>query len=152
MLDENVMIWAMAGGHVENYQRVDDDDEGAFELVSAIWSKGHRIAMSEELRSKCHHHGIRLQQSGVSVTVPMLKFITVGVWFPHLAEYVTEPPEAGQLDAFPWKDRYLAHLALATGAALVTEDGGVHDAAAEGNLGFEVLRIREAIERARTSA
>ncbi len=66
--------------------------------------------------------------------------------------FIPSPPSVDLPDAFPMKDVYLAHLALASGAALVTEDEGIHDAAGDASLGFEVLRIAEALERARQPA
>ncbi len=55
-------------------------------------------------------------------------------------------------DTFPAKDRYLAYLAVAADAVLVTEDEGVLASAEGGRLGFEAVTIAEALASARTRA
>jgi hypothetical protein len=65
---------------------------------------------------------------------------------------ISHPTSVILPDSFPSKDCYLAYLALASGAALVTEDDGIHTSAATGALGFEVLHIAEALDRARLPA
>ena len=155
LLDENVLIMAMARGRVESPSgrlvRVNDDDRGAFALVNAIVENGHWFAMSAELLEKYQAHRSRLQSAGIGASPsPMDR-----IWEMILqgrVEILWEPPLALFPDSFPTKDRYLAHLALATGAALVTEDSGVLDAAKDGNLGFEILTIDQALERARERA
>ena len=155
MLDENVLMLAMAGGRVEyaggRYERVDTDDQGALELVNAIEGNGRRIALSAELWRRYMSHRAMLWRSGVEVSPAPITIIEELLRRNRVA-MEAEPPAAVLAGPFPEDDRYLAHLALATGAALVTEDGGVHEAAAGGNLGFDVLDIAGAIERARETA
>lgn len=154
LLDENVLIMAMARGRVESPSgrlvRVDDDDRGAFALVNAIVENGHRVAMSAELLGKYTTYRSRLQSAGIAASPNPLDRI----WEMTLqgrVEIVWEPPQAPLPETFPAKDRYLAHLALAASAVLVTEDEGVLAAAGE-SLGFEAVTITEALERARNRA
>lgn len=63
-----------------------------------------------------------------------------------------DPPETPLPPNFPDGDRYLAYLAVAAGATLVTEDEGALAAAASGDWGFEAIKIAEALQRARLRA
>ena len=71
-----------------------------------------------------------------------------GLWGKNRIEFSPSPPPVALPGSFPSKDLYLAYLSLAKGAALVTTDGGIQ-AAADTALGFEVLSIADALERAR---
>ena len=64
-------------------------------------------------------------------------------------QFVPNPPEILLPDSFPDDDRYLAYLAVAADAVLVTEDPGVLEAAEGRVLGFEAVTIGEALVRAR---
>ena len=149
--DDNVLIQAIARGRVEyqngRYVRVGDEDQSAFELLVSIMQNEHRLAVSTELWERYARHRARLQDSGIGsnphpVDVIAQSWVDRVRFFPH-------PPEIQLPDAFPEDDRYLAYLAAATGAVLVTEDAGVLDAAAGGALGFEAVTIGEALVRAR---
>ena len=151
MWDDNVLIGAIARGKVDyrngRYVRVGDEDQSAFELLVSIMQNGHRLAMSTELWERYERHRARLQDSGIGsnphpVDVIAQSWVNRVSFFPY-------PPEISLPDSFPHKDRYLAYLALAADAVLVTEDAGVLEAAAARALGFEAVTIGEALVRAR---
>ena len=154
LLDENVVLWVMTLSRVEyqggRYMRVGEPYLDAYDLFAQIVGKGHGIALSPELSGRYIRHRAILTRSGLTLAVDPMERIgrlqSVGrVRFEAV-------PAASLPDNFPEDDRYLAHLALASGAVLVTEDEGIHDTAANASLGFEVLHIAEALERARLPA
>jgi predicted nucleic acid-binding protein len=154
VLDDNVLIRAIARGEVEyrngRYVRVGDEDLSAIELLVAITQNRHRLAVSTELWERYGRHRARLQDSGIGSHPHPMNVISQQ-WVTSV-EFIPHPPQAPLLDSFPAKDRYLAHLALAAGAVLVTEDDGVLAASKGGGLGFEALRVSEALGRARNRA
>ena len=152
LLDENVILWAMALSRIDyqggRYVRIGESYLDAYDLLSQIVAKGHSIVLSPELSDRYVRHRAILTRSGLTFAVDPMERIgrlqSVGRVRFEIAPAVVSLP-----DDFPEDDRYLAYLALATGATLVTEDDGIHVAAAGGALAFEVLRIAEALERAR---
>ena len=154
MLDDNVLIRAITRGEVDyrngRYVRVGDEDRSAFELLVAIMENGHRLAMSTELWDRYERHRAMLQDSGIGSNPHPVDVIAQS-WVERV-RFTPHPPLVQLPDAFPGKDHYLAYLAAAAGATLVTEDGGVLAAAVGARLGFEVIRIDEALKRARNRA
>ena len=154
VLDDNVLIRAIARGEVEyrngRYVRVGDEDLSAIELLVAIMQNRHRLAVSTELWGRYARHRARLQESGIGSNPHPMDVISQQ-WVGSV-EFISHPPQAPLPDTFPNDDRYLAHLALAASAVLVTEDEGVLAAAAGGGLGFEAVRVGEALGRARNRA
>ena len=160
LLDENVLIRAIARGEVDyqsgRYVRVGDEDRSAFELLVAIMENRHGLAISAELWERYAQHRSRLQSSGIVLRTHTLWIVicpAVDTAGPRRNSLGTILLKRSLPDSFPTKDRYLAHLALATGAALVTEDSGVLAMRRRTeNLGFEILTIDQALERARERA
>lgn len=155
MLDENVLIRAIAQGEVDfssgRYARLGNYDRSASDLIAAILASGHRLAISAELWRRYNHHRERLQESGI-VSDPNPMNAVAQAWVTRV-RFIPHPPNVTLPDAFPGKDRYLAHLALEAGATLVTEDDGIRTAVADSSaLSFEVLHIADALERARQPA
>ena len=153
VLDDNVLIRAIARGEVEyrngRYVRVGDEDLSAIELLVAIMQNGHKLAVSTELWGRYARHRARLQESGIGSNPHPVDVISQQ-WVGSV-EFISHPSETPLPGAFPDDDSYLAHLALATGAVLVTEDDGVL-AAAGGEVGFEAVTIAEALGWARNRA
>ena len=151
VLDENVMIWATALSAVEygggRYQRVGGEYLSALRLLLLINANGHSLAFSSKLWGRCQRHSSMLGSSGIK-TVPRPLDVIVQMWHEERVVSVPHPPVV-TLPNFPPKDRYLAHLAIATQAMLVTEDEGVLAAAEGGALGFESATIADALQRAR---
>lgn len=154
MLDENVLIRAIARGKVEyrsaRFVRVGDEDWSASDLLVSIMRNGHGLAISAELWERYQRHRARLQESGISANPHPMDLIAQG-WAGRVRS-ISHPTSVTLPDSFPSKDRYLAHLALEAGAALVTEDEGIHTAAGGSALSFEVLHIADALEWARQPA
>lgn len=154
MLDENVLIRAIARDEVDfssgRYVRLGNPDRSALDLVAVIMANAHTLAISVELWRRYAHHREQLQESGI-VAAPNPLDVIAQAWVSRV-RFIPSPPSVDLPEIFPMKDVYLAYLALASGAALVTEDEGIHDAAGDPSLGFEVLRIAEALERARQPA
>ena len=154
VLDENILIRAIARDEVEfsggRYVRAGNPDRSALDLVAAIMGNAHRLAISVELWRRYAHHREQLQESGI-VSDPNPLDVIAQAWVSRV-RFIPNPPSVDLLDSFPRKDFYLARLALASGATLVTEDDGIHTAAAGGALGFAVLHIADALERARQPA
>lgn len=151
-LDENVLIWAIAGGGpVESvagrYTRVGDDYLNAGDLVKESLRNEHRLAMSLELWRNFSRHADAFDDREIDQEV--FAAITRAVWSPDIAVFAPNPPAVPLPDNFPDDDRYLAYLAVAANAIIVTEDAGVLAAAAGGALGFEAVSIADALSRAR---
>lgn len=152
LLDENVIVWVMALSRVDyqggRYVRVGEPYLDAYDLLAQIVAKGHSIALNPELSDRYVRHRAILTRSGLALAVDPMERIgrlqSVG-----RVRFESAPAVVSLPGGFPEDDRYLAYLALATGAALVTEDEGLQAAAAGDALGFEVLRIADALERAR---
>lgn len=155
LLDENVLVRAIALGSVDyqggRYVRTGNADGSALALLVEIDKNGHNLALSNELWGRYSAHRTRLQEGGFSVTPHPMDLIN-GLWGKNRIEFSPSPPTVELPGSFPSKDLYLAYLSLAKGAALVTGDGGIHAAAANTALGFEVLSISDALERARQPA
>ena len=149
--DDNVLIWAIAHGKVDyrsgRYVRVGDEDHSASELLVSIMQNGHKLAMSTELWERYERHRARLQDSGIGSN-PHPVDVIGQLWVDRVT-FIPRPPEILLPDSFPDDDRYLAYLAVAADAVLVTEDPGVLEAAAGRALGFEAVTIGEALVRAR---
>ena len=155
VLDENVLIMAIARGRVESrggrFERVGDDDRGALEMANAVVENGHRLAISAELVRKYIGHRAGLERAGITLSPHPLDQVWNMMRLDRV-DFVPYPPEIPLPDSFPEDDRYLAYLALAADAVLVTEDAGVLEAAAARALGFEAVTIGEALVRARVSS
>ena len=154
VLNENPIVWAMALSKVESsggrYVKVGDRFDDAYDLLLEIVRNGHQIALSCELWDNYERWRSRLQTSDIA-SAPHPVDVIAGLWRQRPDQVVFEPvPPAVSLPPnFPDDDRYLAHLAIATQAMLVTEDEGVLAAAAGGALGFESATIADALQRAR---
>lgn len=151
VLNENPIVWAMALSKVEftggRYIKVGDRYDDAYDLLLEIDRNGHQIALSCELWDNYANWRSRLQTSGIASSPHPIDVI-LGLWQrPDRVVFDAVPPIA-PLPGFPRKDLYLAYLAIATEAIIVTEDEGVL-AAADGALGFDAVSIADALRRAR---
>ena len=153
VLDENVFLWALAGGGPletigSRYHKVGNDHLEAGELVRAIAANGHVLAYSKEWWRLFCRKTDDLKASGVPIDVDVFRLLVQMTKNPDRSKYEHVPP-SDPLPSFPDDDLYLAHLAIATQAMLVTEDEGVLAAAEGGALGFESATIADALQRAR---
>lgn len=155
ILDENVYIGAIALGRADyqggRYVRVGDPDTRASALVAEIVTNGHGLAVSNELWGRYQTHRSMLQDAGITTT-PHPSELVGQLWSTGRVDFRARPPAMPLPDTFPAKDRYLAYLAVAADAVLVTEDEGVLASAEGGRLGFEAVTIAEALASARTRA
>ena len=156
VLNENPIVWAMALSKIEfvegRYVKVGDRFDDAYDLLFEIARGGHRIALSNELWGNYARWRSRLQSHGIA-SIPHPLDVILGLWQgSNRVVHAPAPPETPLPPDFPDDDRYLAYLACATGATLVTEDPGVLDAATSGDWGFEAIPIAEALRRARLHA
>ena len=154
VLNENPIVWAMALSKVEftggRYVKVGDRCDDAYDLLLEIVRNGHQIALSCELWDNYANWRSRLQTSGIASSPHPLDMIS-GLWRqrPDRVVFDPVPPVVPLPTNFPDDDRYLAYLAIATTAIIVTEDEGVLAAAAGGALGFDAVSIADALRRAR---
>ena len=152
VLNENPIVWAMALSKVEftggRYIKVGDRYDDAYDLLLEIDRNGHQIALSCELWDNYANWRSRLQTSGIASSPHPIDVI-LGLWQrPDRVVFDPVPPVVS-LPGFPSKDLYLAYLAIATEAIIVTEDAGVLAAAADGALRFDAVSIADALRRAR---
>ena len=152
-LDENVFLWALAGGGPletigGRYRKVGNDYQEAGELVRAIAANGHELAYSTDLARRFSQKTDDLRASDVQVDVEVFRLLFQMKNNPGRSKFAPDPPE-DDIPGFPRKDLYLAYLAIATEATIVTEDEGVLAAAAGGALGFDAVSIADALQRAR---
>lgn len=156
VLNENPIVWAMALSKVEfiegRYVTVGDRFDDAYDLLTEIVRNGRQLALSAELWDNYQSWRSRLQSHGIASSPHPLDIIARLWQDPNRVVYMPFPPEASLPPDFPDDDCYLARLAVATGATLVTEDDGVLAAAASGDWGFEAVPIAEALRRARSRA
>lgn len=156
VLNENPIIWAMALSKVEFIRgrrsvNVGDRFDDAYDLLLQIVRNGHQIALSNELWGNYESWRSRLQSHGIASSPHPLDII-LGLWQgSDRVVHMPAPPATPLPPDFPDDDRYLAYLARATGATLVTEDEGVLAAATSGDWGFEAVTIAEALRRARVA-
>lgn len=155
-LDENVFLWAVAGGGPletvgGRYRKVGNDYQEAGALVRAIAENLHTLAYSTEWLKRLSQKTDALKASGVAVDGDVFRLLVQMTKNLERSKFEHDPPETPLPPDFPDDDRYLAYLAIATGATLVTEDEGVLDAAASGDWGFEAIPIAEALRRARVA-
>lgn len=153
VLNENPIVWAMALSKVEftggRYIKAGDRYDDAYDLLLEIDRNGHQIALSCELWDNYANWRSRLQTSGIASSPHPIDVI-LGLWQrPDRVVFDPVPPVVPLPANFPGDDRYLAHLAVAANAMLVTEDEGVLAAAAGGALGFDAVSIADALLRAR---
>lgn len=154
VLDENVFLWALAGGGPletvgGRYRKVGNDYQEAGELVRAIAANGHELAYSTDLARRFSQKTDDLRASDVQVDVEVFRLLFQMKNNPGRSRFAPVPPVVPLPANFPDDDRYLAHLAVAANATLVTEDEGVLEAAAGGALGFDAVSIADALRRAR---
>lgn len=153
-LDENVFLWALAGGGPletigGRYRKVGNDYQEAGELVRAIAANGHTLAYSTDLARRFSQKTDDLRASDVQVDVEVFRLLFQMKNNPSRSQFTPDPPAVPLPDNFPDDDRYLAYLAIAANAMLVTEDEGVLAAATGGAWGFEAVSIADALLRAR---
>lgn len=153
VLDENVFLWALAGGgQLETvggrYRKVGNDYQEAGELVRAIAANGHELAYSEDWTRRFFQKANDLKVSGVQIDGEIFRLLVQMRNNPGRSKSEHRPTVV-DLPGFPPKDLYLAYLAIATEAIIVTEDEGVLAAAAGGALGFDAVSIADALRRAR---
>ena len=130
------------------YVKVGDRYDDAYDLLLEIVRNGHQIALSDELWDNYESWRSRLQTSRIASTPHPIDIITE-LWKGSERIVVKSVPCVVDLPDFPPKDLYLAYLAIAVKAIIVTEDAGVLAAAAGGALGFDAVSIADALLRAR---
>ena len=155
ILDENVIIEAMASSEVEplggRYVKVGALLRDAYDLILQIIHNGHGIAMSYELWAKYMNWQSVLQNSLTGLDPRPMNSIS-DLWRDDRVVYEPNPSVVNFPPNFPDEDDlYLAYLAIATGAILVTKDIPILNAAASGDWGFEAIPIAEALRRARVA-
>ena len=154
VLNENPIVWAMALSKVERmgrrYVAIGERYDDAYDLLLEIVRNGHQIALSCELWANYASWRSRLQTSGLAPS-PHPIDVVLGLWQrPDRVVFKDVPPIVDSLSGkFPPKDLYLAYLAIAARATIVTEDAGVLAAAVGGALGFDAVSIADALRRAR---
>ena len=152
ILDENIIVLVMAQSRVEyqsgRYVRIGEPYLDAYELLTQIERNGHCLALGIELSDHYVRHRFLFTRNRLAFSVDPMGRIS-RLQSEGRVQFVPNPPEIPLPDAFPDDDRYLAYLAVAAGAVLVTEDPGVLEASAGRALGFEAVTIGEALVRAR---
>lgn len=150
VIDENVFIWATAGGPVDyegRYRRVGPDDSRSLDLFASIERYGPRLALSNGLWGRYHRHEDQLRQAGLAMSPDRPITIIARLLRAGRVVYEQEPDPAALPPGYPDKDRHLADLATATEAIIVTEDGGILGSVRAANpaSAFRVATLDEAI-------